>query len=296
MSVDVTNNPANVNITVQATDDLSGVDFVNVGWASPSGKNSVGGTLSLTSGTGLNGTWTLTATVARFVEPGTWNITYLVMEDSVGNASYYYPADLQALGFSTTLQVVDGTSVSLGTSSNPSVYGQPVTLTATVTSGSTTIPTGTVDFNDGSTTIGSGTLDASGITTFTTSALALGTHSIVAAYLGDANNPAANSPTLSQVVNKAATTTTITSSLNPSIVGDTVTFRATVASSTGGAVTGGIVTFNDGPTLLCRRNVIHGHAACRTSGLALGTHHIAARYLGGTDLQSSKASIQQVVQ
>ena len=52
-----------------------------------------------------------------------------------------------------------------------------------------------------------------------TTALAVGTHSIVANYGGDANNAASASATLSQVVNKAASATTLASSLNPSTVG-----------------------------------------------------------------------------
>lgn len=69
---------------------------------------------------------------------------------------------------------------------NPSVYGQPVTFSATVTvtAGSAGTPTGTVQFYDGFTYLGTGTLNSAGIATFTTPALAAGTHSITAAYDG----------------------------------------------------------------------------------------------------------------
>ena len=68
------------------------------------------------------------------------------------------------------------TTTALASSLNPSVLGQPVTLTATVTAvapGAGT-PAGTVTFYDGATVLGTGTLDAAGVATLTTSALGVG--------------------------------------------------------------------------------------------------------------------------
>src|SRR5271165_7633483 len=104
-SVDVTNGPATFTVTLQATDDLSGVAGAYAVWISPDGTHSVGGGLGLTSGTTLNGTWTGTITVPQFVEAGTWNIADLFLEDAANNDKYYYQSDLQALGFPTTLQI-----------------------------------------------------------------------------------------------------------------------------------------------------------------------------------------------
>ncbi len=84
------------------------------------------------------------------------------------------------------------TTISLGSTSNPSTHGQTVTFTATVAPvapGAGT-PTGAVTFKDGSSVIGTGTLSTTkGLTTaaFSTSSLALGSHTITAAYAGDAN-------------------------------------------------------------------------------------------------------------
>ena len=77
-----------------------------------------------------------------------------------------------------------GTKTTLATSANPSLYGQSLTFTATVTPNSSGTPTGTVTFDDGSVPIGSGTL-VNGSASFTTSALGAGTHSISAVYSGD---------------------------------------------------------------------------------------------------------------
>jgi len=74
--------------------------------------------------------------------------------------------------------------------------GQAVTFTATVTGAS---PTGTATFKDGSTVLGTGILSA-GVATFTTSSLAVGSHSITVSYSGDASNLANTSTVLTQSV------------------------------------------------------------------------------------------------
>jgi hypothetical protein len=84
---------------------------------------------------------------------------------------------------------------------NPSIVGQSVTFTATVTSAAG-IPTGTVTFKDAGVSLGAGTLNGSGVATLTTSALAIGTHAISAEYAGDTNNLAGSANlTGGQVVN-----------------------------------------------------------------------------------------------
>jgi hypothetical protein len=72
----------------------------------------------------------------------------------------------------------------LSSSGNPSVFGQSVTFTATVSSAADGAPTGTVAFSDGATSLGTSAL-ASGQATFTTSSLSIGSHSITGQYGGD---------------------------------------------------------------------------------------------------------------
>lgn len=105
LSVNVTKAPATFNATAQAVDSGSGVFGVGVSWQSPDGKTYVGGGMRLTSGTNLNGTWTATYTVPLYVEPGTWTIASLSIEDNIGNEQIYYASQLQAMGYPTTLQV-----------------------------------------------------------------------------------------------------------------------------------------------------------------------------------------------
>src|SRR5262249_61826156 len=82
------------------------------------------------------------------------------------------------------------------------------------------------------------------------------------------------SSSLAQVVNRAGTTTTLTSSRNPSSVGQRVTFRATVSVSTAT----GSVQFFDGLTLLGSASLSGGSASLFTSYLTAGTHSITAHY------------------
>ena len=95
------------------------------------------------------------------------------------------------------------TATSTPTSSlNPSMSGQAVTFTATVTTPVVGVPgpTGTVTFKDGATTLGTSTLSGNAAT-FTTSTLSVGSHSITAAYGGAPNFAPSTSGTLTQVVN-----------------------------------------------------------------------------------------------
>jgi hypothetical protein len=91
------------------------------------------------------------------------------------------------------------TTTSLSSSPNPSFSGQPVTLTATVTSANPIALTGTVTFRYGTNWLGKGTLTA-GVVTLTTRRLPAGTSSITAKYNGNSNSAKSTSEVLIQVV------------------------------------------------------------------------------------------------
>ncbi len=100
------------------------------------------------------------------------------------------------------------TTTAVTTSLTPSTFGTSVTFTATITGGVS--PTGTIGFADAGTTLaGCGAVAvAAAKATCTISTLAVGTHSIVATYSGDAANAGSISPALTQVVNPAGGTST----------------------------------------------------------------------------------------
>lgn len=131
-------------------------------------------------------------------------------------------------------------TVALATNNNPSIYGQSVTLTATVSGGVN--PTGTINFLDGTSSIsGCSAVSLSGTAaTCTTSALSAGSHSITAAYSGDSNNAAATSTALAQSVSLPSSL----SGSNPG-GGGTITTNTTAPSGCGlvQAQTGPIPSF-----------------------------------------------------
>jgi hypothetical protein len=162
-------------------------------------------------------------------------------------------------GSPVTLTIIDddpaSTTTTLASKPNPSVYGQMVTFTATVTSGVGT-PTGTVTFKDGKTTLGTGPLNA-GIATFTTSSLSVGRHTITAAYPGTDYYKSSTSAKLTQTVNQASTKTMLASSATSSPVSPAMTFSepVVVAMAPGGDTPTGPVTFKDGTTISGRQHV-----------------------------------------
>ena len=96
------------------------------------------------------------------------------------------------------------TTTNLGSSLNPSTFGQSVTFTATVTGSA---PTGTLQFKDGAGNLGSAVTLSAGAATLGTSALSVATHAITAVYSGDTNNAGSTSPVVNQVVNAAVVVT-----------------------------------------------------------------------------------------
>jgi len=144
--------------------------------------------------------------------------------------------DSDCAGGVAVLLNVPATTTALVSSANPSVTGQTVTLTATVTPQGKGTLTGTVNFLDGTTSLGKSTLNNSGVATLSLSALVVGNHSITAAYSGDADFGSSSSPVLNQVVRDfslgagSSTTQTVTP-------GQAANYSVTVSSGLSGSVT-----------------------------------------------------------
>jgi len=190
------------------------------------------------------------------------------------------------------VQVVErySTTTTVSASPNPSSYGQAVTWTATVTSTGTTTPTGQVTFVGA---VGSGILSG-GTATYVQSWLNGGAYAVTAEYKGDAFSAPSASQVLNHVVNPASTTTTVSSSLNPSSVGQTVTFTAKVASSTGASPVG-TVTFTAGTKVLGTVKIGNSPTSISTSTLPVGSTVVEATYNGGLNFVGSTGTITQTV-
>ncbi|HVW79023.1 MAG TPA: Ig-like domain repeat protein [Alloacidobacterium sp.] len=80
-----------------------------------------------------------------------------------------------------------GTTVTLTTSNANPTNGDSVTWTAIVSSNTSFVPAGAVQFLDSSTVLGTSPVNGQGTATFTTTMLTAGSHTIVAIYTGDQN-------------------------------------------------------------------------------------------------------------
>lgn len=203
-------------------------------------------------------------------------------------------------GSSTLVQSIHtgASSTTLASTPNPSSSGQSVTFTANVAAvpPATGTPTGQVTFQQGTTVLAQAPLNSSGTVSFSTSALAVGSDTVTATYASDPVFAASSGSTVQTVQNAiATTTTTVSSSANPSVFSQSVTFTAAVTSS-GGTPTG-TVTFKDGASTLGTANLDGtGHATLTTSTLAVASHSITATYNGSFSFSASTSSaLTQVV-
>ena len=275
---------------------------------SPQWQNVQGGTSPIVANDMV---FSLSGSTIRALDPLTGNVLWSLARSGgfhwesliVANGVVYATDSSNHLTAYAVPQGPAPTTTTLTSSSNPSTVGGNVTFTAAVNG---TSPTGTVNFTEGGNSLtgcsavaltGSGNARTA---TCSSSALSVGSHSIVASYGGDATNAPSNSAPLSQVITAVTTTTTtLTSSANPSASGANVTFTASV---TGSAPTGS-VDFRDGASSIsgCSAIALTGtgntrSAACTTNALTVGKHSIVARYGGdAANAASSSPSLSQTI-
>jgi hypothetical protein len=149
---------------------------------------SYGSTLALSAftPTGLQNSDTVTSVTltslgtAVLAVPGSYPITATA---AVGTGLSNYTITY-ATGSTVTVSKA-ALVITSASSLNPSVFGDTVTWTFTLT-GNGAIPTGTVLISDGATTLDTVSINA-GVATYTTSAFGPGSHALTAVYNGDSN-------------------------------------------------------------------------------------------------------------
>jgi hypothetical protein len=99
-------------------------------------------------------------------------------------------------------------------------------------------------------------------------------------------------PGVTVLLNTGGNRTTLGSSLNPSTVGDSVTFTSSVSAAVRGvsATPSGAVTFSDGGSVLGTASLSGGEASITVSSLEAGAHQITATYSGNSFFVSSSSS------
>jgi len=173
-------------------------------------------------------------------------------------------------------------TLTLSSSTNPSVAGKLVAFRATVPDGAT----GTITFDVDN---GMWNIPApikGNYAELETSALALGTHTVVATYSGDTNWTAATSAPFTQTVNQATGTISITSVANPTNLGQLAVFRATVPDYATGTVTFDV----DNGLFSIPSPVVNGTAELDTSELSGGTHTVVATYSGDASYSAATSA------
>jgi uncharacterized protein (TIGR03437 family) len=204
-----------------------------------------------------------------------------------GDADYQAISTVQAavlLGSPVLVVNKAGTALALG------VSGQTATATVSVTPPGAGTPTGSVQFLRGGTVLG--TVSLTGLTATMTDVTS---GAATAVYSGDGNFSGSTSPV--QTVYVPTSSLSIASSINPSTLGQSVTFTAAVVNGDVPPLSAptGTVQFLDGGQVLATAGVSGGQATYTTAVLGGGTHQIAAKYSGDGVFPAAQATYQQIV-
>jgi CotH kinase protein/Bacterial Ig-like domain (group 3) len=182
------------------------------------------------------------------------------------------------------------TTTSLAIGSGDLRNGVPLTLTAQVAGASS--PTGVVTFLSNGVALGSAALGAGGAAAFTTSALPVGTDSLIAVYNGDSNNALSASAAASLTV-AAPLSATVVSVAGPATAaqGATTSLSAVVIPNSGTTVPTGNITFSiDNATGTTVPLNVDGTAAGTLVFPATGAHTVTAVYSGDANNSGSTGS------
>jgi hypothetical protein len=204
------------------------------------------------------------------------------------------------------------TSTHVSASPGNPVFGQRVTLTATVSvdqpgrADEGVHPTQWVDFFDNGRFLGRGLVHPDGKASFFAERLAVGSHSITARY-NDTPLPLTTrdpnftssplSDPLTVTIAKAYSATVVTSSQQSAPYGAWVTFTTNVSAVAPGAgLPGGQVTFSvDYGKIVFRTPLTAGTASFRTDQLTIGSHHIGVSYSGDANFIGSSGAMTETI-
>ncbi len=104
-TVDVTDSSAVVDITIGWEDDISGLEYLNIYFYSPSGGQSVYSNYWAPEPS-LGDTVTVTMTIEQYAEEGTWSAAQIYLQDLTGNSVWLDSTELANIGYPTDLEVI----------------------------------------------------------------------------------------------------------------------------------------------------------------------------------------------
>ena len=224
--------------------------------------------------------------------PGdTFSDTFQAVSDDAG----------QSASSQSTTVAYPPTTTSLTSTVNPSTVAGSTTLTAAVTGTSGIAPTGTVEFESAGTPISDCSAQPLSDTDIATCTAAFGSASaglsLSAVYSGDDSN-APSTGTLNQVVTQTNSSTTLSTSPNPSVNGQSVTLSAQV-DGPGVEPTGTVGFYSAGePISNCEAQPVNssGLANCGTTfGVGESPVHLTATYSGDGNYFGSASDVISLV-
>ena len=278
-------------LTASATSITTGQSVTFTATVSASGSTP-SGSVTFSDGSTVLGTGTLNGSgVATYTTSSLGVGAHSITASYAGNSTFAASVS-SATTITITAPALTATTTALTASATSITTGQSVTFTATVSASGST-PSGSVTFSDGSTVVGMGTLNGSGVATYITSSLSLGTHSISVSYAGNSTfASSASSATVVIVTAPAltASTATLTASATAVTPGANVTFNVVVAPASGTGTPTGTVSFMNGTTALAAISLSNGAASYSTTSLPVGADSISAVYSGDTNFSGSTSS------
>ncbi|WP_205473314.1 Ig-like domain-containing protein [Nocardioides sp. SYSU D00038] len=178
------------------------------------------------------------------------------------------------------------------------VFGQDVTLGATVVAAAGGVPTGTVTFSAGGTTLGTAAVEPDGTAALVVDDLAVGSQGVVATYSGDDVHAASAAPPRTVSVTRAAVAVAVTVADDTTVSGEAVNLSASVTpiAPGGGTPTGSLQLLVDG-TPTGDPVELDGGAAmfAPLTSLTAGQHTLTAVYAGSASHQGGQDSVTQDV-
>jgi N-acetylneuraminic acid mutarotase len=228
--------PTNTTLSVSATTLTYGQPLLLTGAVTAASGGTPGGTVTFYNSTTSMGSASLNgggvATLSLTPAVGSYSITA-----SYGGSSSDY-ASVSSPPIAVTVSPAPTTAV-LTASPNPAPFGANVTFTATV--GISTVvpivspavtPTGTVSFYDGTTLLATENI-ASGVATYSTSALSVGSHNITADFAANPDFNASPSNLVVEVINPADFSISASPGSQSVYTGEAATYTVTITPGTG---------------------------------------------------------------
>lgn len=250
-------------------------------------------TFSLSGGGSVNATTNAAGVAtANLAVPGPVRSTNI-------SVSYAGTSTLAAASDTSLFEVGKvATTTTVVPSESPATVDEPVTFTASVTPELAGEPGGSVQFVVDGSNFGQPVALVDGSATSSGLAFSeVGSHTVTATYVGDANFASSVSPAVAFEVRPPLLVTTTTSATTPtsSVFGQPVELSATVSETGGGATPTGTVTFSEGGTTIATAPLDGaGAASASVADLTVGSHSVVATYSGDDTYRSSAASPKNV--